>query len=501
MFEQSAGSSAMLQQRRSYRRICALLALALVAMATAASAQTTALVVRSEPGESIGGGQSLTYTTADTSFSVTRNALNGVSAVVTHAGVQWILHFAAPGGNPLALGNYPTARRYGTTIAAGLLMTRGPSFCGSVRGHYLVREIEYATNGNVLRFAIDAEQACIGPLAVGVALRYNSTIPTDMFPGTDRYSLTVAPPAHGIVIGAGLAAGLACGGTRLACAVTFTGPYQATLMAIPDAGYMLAGWSGGCSGGPLTSILVSSAEECGATFQPIESTTPRTLLILNSPTNEGIGNGRTYIYGAENSQWQFTPLPGNGVFLTVRGIGPQTDAFWLLEIKAPPFTGDLGIGSYFYPSLSWSGHSSPGLAISPEDDGTARGSFCFSSSARLDVRRLEFDARSGAVTAFAADFEQSCSTRTPPMTGTIEYRVPSDIPCTTRDPFASIGGGFCYKGGWIPTNMHFPAARVNAQPPHRLRRPGARHPTRSCRSAAARVETAVGYRLACSSPL
>ena len=44
---------------------------------------------------------------------------------------------------------------------------------------------------------------------------------------------------------------------------------------------------------------------------------------------------------------------------------------------------------------------------------------------------------------------------------------PSSIPCPTADPFAAIGGGTCYNGGWLPPGMSIPnvSSPLPAPPP------------------------------------
>jgi hypothetical protein len=147
--------------------------------------------MRSERGDWVGQGQTVTYTPTDAPFVVRRNTPNGVSVGVLHPSFAfwWYLDSSAPAGAPLALGYYPTATRYPFTEFVGLSIGGSGRGCNELTGRFLVRDIEYAANGDVLRLAIDAEQHCedLDP-ALFVAVRYNSDVPTDIFPGDTALS-------------------------------------------------------------------------------------------------------------------------------------------------------------------------------------------------------------------------------------------------------------------------------------------------------------------------
>ena len=75
--------------------------------------------------------------------------------------------------------------------------------------------------------------------------------------------------------------------------------------------------------------------------------------------------------------------------------------------------------------------------------------------------------------------------------------------CTGPDPFAALGGGTCYKGGWFPPGMAIPGGGRCDHPvagaERRLRH--ARRRTRSRRSAAGPATRAAGSRRAWQSPV
>jgi hypothetical protein len=378
----------------------------------------------------------------------------------------WTFDFSSPDGTPLAQAYYPNARQYGLTlVAAGMSIGKDNVFCGPLTGRFLIRQVEYAANGDVVRLAIDAEQHCHGlDGALFAAIRYNSTIATDTFPGdTARYALNMSPPTHGVVIGSALAAGLACGGSQSACSVTFTGLSDATMTAIPDDGYMFTGWTGGCSGGPVTTVHVNSVIECGATFATVLPMTRRTLLILNSPPGDPVGDGRTYIYTPQNSHWDVTPSGTNGLSINVRSSGPFVDARWSLVFNAAP-PEPLQVGQYNAPQRRLIADL-PSLVIDGAD-GWGDETTCTHTFGVFVVHQIEFDPGTGEVTAFAADFQQNCGGGLLLwLTGAVNYRATFEIPCTMPDPFAALGEGVCVNGGWLPPGMPIPGEPVIPPPP------------------------------------
>jgi glucose/arabinose dehydrogenase len=65
---------------------------------------------------------------------------------------------------------------------------------------------------------------------------------------------------------------------------------------------------------------------------------------------------------------------------------------------------------------------------------------------------------------------------TPPSTPT----PPSSASCTTPDPFASMGGGTCWNGGWLPPGIAPPAAPPTAPPSEPPTAPPTTPPSGGC---------------------
>ena len=91
-------------------------------------------------------------------------------------------------------------------------------------------------------------------LALGVR------VVTWLFP--PNRTLTVDRPAHGTLVGHGIN----CGTLESDCSVSLPAAERVGLEAQPDAGYLLAAYTGDCERGGRTVMTVS--RRCGARFDP-----------------------------------------------------------------------------------------------------------------------------------------------------------------------------------------------------------------------------------------
>jgi hypothetical protein len=145
-------------------------------------AQTTLLVLESEPGDYIGGGRNQTFTLADGNFNAMRNFDGGVSISfrspdLTH---WWFLDFAAAGEVPLTPGVYEGATRFPfqEPDEPGLDVSGEGRGCNRLTGRFEVFEVRYGPADTVLSFAASFEQHCEGatPALFGSIL-FNSGAP------------------------------------------------------------------------------------------------------------------------------------------------------------------------------------------------------------------------------------------------------------------------------------------------------------------------------------
>jgi hypothetical protein len=164
-----------------YRPACIVLVLSLL-WPVISPAQTTLLVLESEPDDYIGGGRNQTFTLADGTFNAMRNFDGGVSIAfdspdLTH---WWFLDFAAPSGVPLTPGVYEGATRFPfqEPDEPGLDVSGEGRGCNMLTGRFEVFEVRYGPGDTVLSFAASFEQHCEGatPALFGSIL-FNSGAP------------------------------------------------------------------------------------------------------------------------------------------------------------------------------------------------------------------------------------------------------------------------------------------------------------------------------------
>jgi hypothetical protein len=137
----------------------------------------TVLSMYGQPGDFINPGQ-LVLTTADASFTSSRNFDQGVSLFVQSADSR-NLDFAGPTSTTLTPGDYENAQRFPFQASGtpGLSVAGAGRGCNTVSGRFVVLEASYAANGDVQKFGADFEQHCEGgtPALFG-SIRVNSNL-------------------------------------------------------------------------------------------------------------------------------------------------------------------------------------------------------------------------------------------------------------------------------------------------------------------------------------
>ena len=376
------------------------LAFVLIALPQTARAQTTALFVSSQAGDSVGQGKTATYTTADKTFTTFVSA-NDVTISLGGPGLPfWRLTFSGPGGTVPGPGVYEAARRAPFTRFNGLDVS-GVSGCNDLTGRFVVLEAVYA-GGNVVRFAADFEQHC-GDADAGIfgAIRYNSTVSSlAPFGGAyPTYRIALTPPVNGTITGAGVN----CGPAGAQCVYVQPAPTSTTLLATPAPGYIFAGWTGDCIGGPRATVHVNMLRNCSAAFTPLIVGAPRTIALVSSGPHS-LTLGESYVLSPANSIWTVVGSPRG--FSTLRGfeiqiefLGTRTQETLDFQLEAP--SGEAFEMGHEYQTKSLRDATHASLWSSIEASGC-------SDPGTLAVRDWRADASGIVPYELAMDFLQSC---------------------------------------------------------------------------------------------
>jgi hypothetical protein len=134
-------------------------------------AGNTALILDSPPGDWVGSGQTWYYTTAEATFSASRNEHNGVSVVVYSGDYCWHLDFSGINLAPLEVGTYEHARRYFFEVGPNLVpidpgldvwggeCSYGHA-CNELTGGFVVTELVWGMDQSVASFHARFTQYC-----------------------------------------------------------------------------------------------------------------------------------------------------------------------------------------------------------------------------------------------------------------------------------------------------------------------------------------------------
>lgn len=153
--------------------------LSFFALVTSAFGQITSLTMTSDPGDYIGGGQSISLTPADGTFNASQNYDQGVSVSFqgSQPGVFWYLDFAAPNNQLLAVGTYTGAVRFPfqSPSQPGLSVYGDGRGCNTLTGDFQVLEISYGSGNTINSFDALFNQHCEGAApALHGEIRFNA---------------------------------------------------------------------------------------------------------------------------------------------------------------------------------------------------------------------------------------------------------------------------------------------------------------------------------------
>ncbi len=138
---------------------------------------------------------------------------------------------------------------------------------------------------------------------------------TGLVPAVPNFTLSVSRTGAGSVTSS--PAGIACGS---ACSYSFGVESHVTLTAVPDPGYVLAGWSGACSGTGACNVTIYGATSVGALF-----TRPLAALTV-APTGTGSGTVTSSPAGIDCGATCSTSVP-EGTVVTLTAVPAAGSTF------------------------------------------------------------------------------------------------------------------------------------------------------------------------------
>jgi hypothetical protein len=314
-----------------FRRWKFVVAALLAGHALAASA-VTGMKFISTPGDYIGQGQTQTFKSPGS--TITTSATPGqVTVSVSDSGNGWLLRFAAPSGNALAVGGYPDAARYpfNSPLGAGLDVSGDGRGCNTLKGWFKVLEYELNPSGVVARLAIDFVQNCevTGPPLYG-SVRVNSSLPL-VVPDLQA----IAGADFAVIAGQPATLNGTQSFSRRQGALTYQWTQiDGPVVALSNATSATPGFTAtdpGPNGGTLhfrldvmTGARRSASDDVVVVVQ--SATAPRTQLSFSGDPGDYITGGRSYAYDPYNALIGFTRNFGDGITATVNGA-----AYWTLD--------------------------------------------------------------------------------------------------------------------------------------------------------------------------
>ena len=140
----------------------------------------TSLLLDSDLGDFVGGGQLLFLTPADGALRASSNFDNGVSGSFSSSTHFFNWDFAAPNQQPLSVGVYDNAARFPfqNHDQPGLDVFGDGRGCNMLTGRFEVKQVEYSASKEVKAFWATFEQHCEGAApALRGELRFNADLP------------------------------------------------------------------------------------------------------------------------------------------------------------------------------------------------------------------------------------------------------------------------------------------------------------------------------------
>lgn len=407
-------------------------------LSTPAWAEST-LYINSQAGDTVGGGQSVTYTDSDGTFGAAPKSTNGVTLTFTGLtqASSWTLTFAAPTAGTLAVGNYDNAQYPAISpLRPNIYVSALSTGCEyGTNGRFIVRAITTDGSGNITSFAADFVQTCGNDTGnLTGAIRFNSSIPVAVDePTADAGANQLVQQGATVQ----LDGSLSLPGNGSVTAYTWTqlsGPSVSLSDAtIVNPTFIAPDVALGGADVVLQLEVDNSLALSSLSTVTIHVANPGDpLTIFTDSVDPGAFISATPA-SLNSLQAQFTTskLTFGGDGVTVGANGGLNNS--LAASFAAPIGQTLQVGTYDgaqrYP---FQAEGLPGL-----DFGS-----CNTSNGRFTVLDLQKDGN-GNVTSFAADFDQHCEGQVPAAHGKVRFNstVPLDAPVADIAPVETMVQG------------------------------------------------------------
>jgi len=410
-------------------RYIAFFALILIPCIANAASSSTFLFVQSQPGDTVGQGQTLTFTSATGPFTASGNPNTVTVSFHTSDNTQtWTLTFSALTGAALGHSEYEGAIRVASAAQPGMLVTGNGNGCTTVTGRFQVNGITFASDGSLDSLAVDFEQHCNGaaPALYG-AIRYNSFVSAVPRLGVGAFSFLKGnagttdgpvilalslPGPTAVTVQYATADNAAVAGTDYTATTgtaTFAPGVTTQIVNIPILGNRTA------RGNRAFKLLLSNPtnatiSDATGNIRILDPNIAMSVLAMSSTgTGDAVGLGQQYLFTLANGAFTATRGTDNAVtFNVVNGDN------WKAIFAAPNKT-TLTAGNYAnagsYP-LQPAG--SPGLNVS------GAGRSCIAKG-NFQVLKATYNT-DGSPKVFATNFEQHCGTATAGLFGWVRYK-------------------------------------------------------------------------------
>jgi len=219
--------------------VVAAVAIAL-ALAPPAARAASSLRLASEPGDPVGGGQTLTLTEPASPFASFSFFGYGASiAVGPPSGDRWLLDFQAPFDGPLVTGDYPNAVVAGSSHGAspGLSAAFGAAACPTLTGRFRIKQISVNDDFTLGAFWAVFEQRCEGASgALRGEIRINVSAPVILDAPLAVRGTAGTPIVFDVVANAAAPVTITATGLPAGASLTHAGGNRATFAWTPAVG-------------------------------------------------------------------------------------------------------------------------------------------------------------------------------------------------------------------------------------------------------------------------